>query len=338
MRSLLAVAAAACLLAAALAAEAPAALVDRQLDSLTHGRLRVADAAGRSGTAPAHWSSCRITRASPCSGISMRCRFCAHDLSGTLGRDLVESSTESSPATFDLSADDFAVKRLVIAFPAEALLRATDAPSLITAAGGTVEVRADAFAMRRGAFDGGFIARWQGASLPGPRPELRVALGDVRLDGVGNGGEIKGALSNVGGDIEITGTVNLAATGATRVEARLKPRAGIDAERFERDHHCIVAVGGEGRIRRLSRRMAGARAMSRRTKQRARFAGGKAGSHAGGTGDRRVAAKAATTTPAAPAATTTRTASEPLTRIRAIDAMRGTAICLMIVATTRRSI
>jgi hypothetical protein len=58
-----------------------------------------------------------------------------------------------------------------------------------------------------------------------------VALGDVRLDGVGNGGEIKGALSNVGGDIEITGTVNLATTGAARVETRLKPRAGIDAER-----------------------------------------------------------------------------------------------------------
>ncbi|HEV2038424.1 MAG TPA: heparan-alpha-glucosaminide N-acetyltransferase [Casimicrobiaceae bacterium] len=74
--------------------------------------------------------------------------------------------------------------------------------------------------------------------------------------------------------------------------------------------------------------MAGARSMTRRTKNRGRSAGGKAGSHAGGKGDRRVAAKAATTTPAA---TTTSTASEPLTRIRAIDAMRGTAICLMIV-------
>jgi uncharacterized membrane protein len=71
--------------------------------------------------------------------------------------------------------------------------------------------------------------------------------------------------------------------------------------------------------------------MSRRTKNRGRSAGGKAGSHAGGKGDRRVAANAATTTPAAPASSTTSTASEPLTRIRAIDAMRGTAICMMIV-------
>lgn len=231
MRSLLVAAAAALLLAAAIAAEAPATLVDRQLDSLTHGRLRVADAAGTiwngSGALVLLPYNARI----PVQWHIDSLPLLRSRLSGTLGRDLTESSIEPSPATFDLSGDDLVVRRLVIAFPAEALLRATDAPSLITAAGGTVEVRADAFAKRGGAFDGGFIARWQGASLPGPRPELRVALGDVRLDGVGNGGEIKGALSNVGGDIEIAGTVSLAATGATRVEARLKPRVGIDAER-----------------------------------------------------------------------------------------------------------
>ena len=231
MRSLLVVAAAALLLAAAIAAEAPATLVDRQLDSMTHGRLRVADAAGTiwngSGALVLLPYNARI----PVQWHIDALPLLRSRLSGTLGRDLTESSIESSAATFELSGDDFVVRRLVIAFPAEALLRATDAPSLITGAGGTLEVHADAFAKSRGAFNGGLIARWQGASLPGPRPELRVALGDVRLDGVGNGGEIKGALSNVGGDIEITGAVSLAATGATRVEARLKPRAGIDAER-----------------------------------------------------------------------------------------------------------
>ena len=227
MRSLLVAAAAALLLAAAIASEAPATLADRQLDSLTHGRLRVADAAGTiwngSGALVLLPYNARI----PVQWHIDALPLLRSRLSGTLGRD----GTDSSPATFDLSSDDFALRRLVIAFPAEALLRATDAPSLITGAGGTLEVRADAFAKRGGAFDGGFIARWQGASLPGPRPELRVSLGDVRIDGVGNGGEIKGTLSNTGGDIEITGTVNLAATGATRVEARLKPRAGIEAER-----------------------------------------------------------------------------------------------------------
>jgi len=148
-------------------------------------------------------------------------------LSGTLARD----AAESSPSTFDLGSDDFALRRFAVALPAEALLRATDAPAAVTAAGGSVDLRADAFAMRRGLFEGGFIARWQGASLPGPRPEVRIALGDIRLEGVGNGGEMKGALSNVGGDIEIAGTLILAATGAARMETRLKPRAGLDAER-----------------------------------------------------------------------------------------------------------
>ena len=227
MRSLLVVAAAACLLAAAVAVEAPATLVDRQLDALTGGRLRVADAAGTIWNGSGALILLPYNARVPVQWHIDALPLLRSRLSGTLGRD----ATESSPATFDLSADDFAVNRLVIAFPAEAILRATDAPALITAAGGTVDVRVDAFAMRRGMFEGGFIARWQGASLPGPRPGVRVALGDVRLDGVGSGGEIKGALSNVGGDIEITGTVNLAATGATRVEARLKPRAGLDAER-----------------------------------------------------------------------------------------------------------
>ena len=70
--------------------------------------------------------------------------------------------------------------------------------------------------------------------------------------------------------------------------------------------------------------------MSRRQRNRGRPGGSKAG----GKGGRHVAAKAATTSsPAirATAATVASTASEPLTRIRAIDALRGTAICMMIV-------
>jgi uncharacterized membrane protein len=68
--------------------------------------------------------------------------------------------------------------------------------------------------------------------------------------------------------------------------------------------------------------------MSRRQRNRGRSEGGKAGSAPGRKADRRVAAPAATITPAA---TSVSIASEPLTRIRAIDAMRGAAICMMIV-------
>jgi general secretion pathway protein N len=239
MRSWLVVAAAACLMAAAVAVEAPAALVDRQVDSLTHGRLRVADAAGTvwngSGTLVVLPYAARVPMLWHIDALPLL----FSRLSGTLGRD----PEPSQQATFDLSSDDLALRRFSVALPAEAVLRAIDAPALITAAGGTVDVRADAFTLRRGVFDGGFVARWQGASLPGPRPEVRVALGEVRLDSVGNGGEIKGVLSNVGGDIEIDGTVVLTASGAARAETRLKPRAGVDAERSKAIVAALSMIG-----------------------------------------------------------------------------------------------
>jgi hypothetical protein len=239
MRSWLVVAAAACLLAAAVVVEAPAALLDRQLDTLTHGRVRVADAAGTvwngSGTLIVLPYVARLPVLWHIDALPLlRSR-----LSGTLGPD----TTELQQATFDLGSDDFAVRRFAVALPAEALLRAADAPAVVAAAGGTVAVRADTFAMRRGVFEGAFTARWQGASLPGPRPEVRVALGEVRLDGVGDGGEIKGALSNVGGDIEINGTLVLAATGAARAEARMRPRAGVDAERSKAIVAALSMIG-----------------------------------------------------------------------------------------------
>ena len=70
--------------------------------------------------------------------------------------------------------------------------------------------------------------------------------------------------------------------------------------------------------------------MSRRQRNRGRSGGTKAGTPAGGKAGRHIAATAATTPAAAPA-TVASTVREPLTRIRAIDALRGAAICMMIV-------
>ena len=70
--------------------------------------------------------------------------------------------------------------------------------------------------------------------------------------------------------------------------------------------------------------------MSRRQRNRGRSGGGKAASPASGKAGRHIVATAATT-PAAARATIAPTVREPLTRIRAIDALRGAAICMMIV-------
>jgi uncharacterized membrane protein len=70
--------------------------------------------------------------------------------------------------------------------------------------------------------------------------------------------------------------------------------------------------------------------MSRRQRNRGRSGGSKAASTAGGKTSRHIAATAATT-PTGAATARANTAREPVTRIRAIDALRGAAICMMIV-------
>jgi len=241
MRAWLVVAAGALLLLTAVAVKAPAALADRQLDALTKGRLRIADAAGTlwngAGALVLLPNGARIPVVWHLDAMPLlRSR-----LSGTLGHDSTQSA--QSQSTFDVGSDDFAVRELAVALPAEALLRVSDAPAMVTGAGGMVELRSDAFTMHRGVFEGNFVVRWQGASLPGPQPELRLSLGDVRLDGIGSGGEIKGLLSNTGGDIEINGTLTLAGTGAAGLEARLKPRAGVDAERSKAIQAALSMIG-----------------------------------------------------------------------------------------------
>ena len=227
MRPLFVVAVAACLLAAAVAMEAPATLVDRQLDTLTGGRLRVANSSGTlwngSGALTLLPYGARVPVAWQIDVLPL--------LRSRLNGMLTPGAAETAQTSFELSGEDFAVRRLAVALPAEALLRAGGAPGFITAAGGTVDVQAHTFALRRGMFEGGFIARWQGASLVGPGSAIAIALGDMRLEAIGNGGELKGALSNTGGEIEINGTLILAVTGASRAEARLKPRGGIDPAR-----------------------------------------------------------------------------------------------------------
>lgn len=239
MRSLLIVAAAACLLAAAIAVEAPATLADRQLDMLTHGRLRVAGATGTIWNGSGELTLLPYAARVPVVWHIDALPLLRSRLNGTLGAD----TPEASQTRFSLSSEDFALNRFAMALPADALLRGGAAPAVITAAGGLVDIKVDALAMREGIFDGGFVARWQDASLTGPRPEIRIALGNVRLDGKANGGEIEGVLSNTGGDIEITGTMFLGAAGSVRAEARLKPRAGIDPSRSNAITAALSMIG-----------------------------------------------------------------------------------------------
>jgi Type II secretion system (T2SS), protein N len=248
MRSWLVVAGGALLLAAAVAAEAPATLVDHRIDALTHGRVRVADVAGTvwngSGTLVVLPYGSRLPMlwhidALPLLRSRLRGTF---DSSRMLGADALQAPSIPQ-STFDLSSDDFAVRGLALTLPAEAILRAAEAPAIVTGAGGMVEIRTDTFALRRGVFEGVFVVRWQGASLPGLRADVRLDLGDIRLEALGSGNDIKGSLTNVGGDVDIVGTLTLAVNGAVRVDARLKPRPGVDGERAKAMQGVLSMIG-----------------------------------------------------------------------------------------------
>ena len=87
-----------------------------------------------------------------------------------------------------------------------------------------------------------FTARWQNASLPGPRPDLRISLGDLRVDVAGSGSELPGTLANLGGDVELSGTVALSATSA-RVNAVVRSRGAIDSERGKAIDAALRVIG-----------------------------------------------------------------------------------------------
>jgi hypothetical protein len=57
-------------------------------------------------------------------------------------------------------------------------------------------------------------------------------LGDVRIDLNGRGVELTGPVRNAGGDVEINGRVVLTASGATNLDATLRPR-NADRERAQ---------------------------------------------------------------------------------------------------------
>jgi general secretion pathway protein N len=233
----------AALLLLALLITAPASLVDSRLDAMSAGRLRLVNASGTL------WKGAGEVRALPGSaGMPVSWHIDAWPLLwGELRGTLSGSDDTAPPASFMLSAREITVRNLVLGLPAGALMRA---------AGGNVGLRISELTQRGDRIDGQLVLRWDQATLQaaliGPRPSPRIALGDVRFDGTGQGTAIAGTLTNAGGDVEISGTASASANGTARVDALIRPRAGVDADRANAIGSALAAIGrpdGSGAFR-----------------------------------------------------------------------------------------
>jgi len=227
MKVVLAVATALLLLAIAVAATAPATLADARVSALSGGRLRIAAAAGTLWNGSGDLVMLpRGTRRAMAWHIDAWPLFVG-ELRGTLRT----GGGEALPAEFSAGPASNTLRRFDLSLPMESLLQTAGVPGAIATAGGVVSAHVERLVQTPGAIEANLALQWQDATVPTLQPGLRIALGDVRCDVQGAGREIEGALSNRGGDVEIAGRVALTASLAPRIDATIRPRAGLDRDR-----------------------------------------------------------------------------------------------------------
>lgn len=236
MRPALAIAAGAVLLSGALVITAPATLLDSRLASSSGGQLRLADAAGTI------WNgSGEVVLLPAAARVPLRWRLDAWPLLRGEVRAALATQTEFAPgATLVYGRDRFELSTLDLALPVESILPFATRTNI--ALGGTLTVHVNHLTWVAGALDGQLTLQWRDASLPGPRADTRIGLGDVRIDLSGRGVELSGPVRNTGGDVEINGQLALTAAGATSLDATLRPR-GADRERADRVTAALSTLG-----------------------------------------------------------------------------------------------
>lgn len=238
MRGWLAIGAGALLLAAGLVIEAPATLVDGRVAELTDGRIRITAATGSvwrgSGDLTILPDVIRVP-------ISWRVEPTAL-LRGELAGFLTVADADRK-GRFSVAHDDFSVHDFAIALPAAAVLRAAGAPAPLTLAEGTLTLDLADLGRRGDRLQARGDLRWKDAAFAAPPTGLRIALGDVHVAVNGSGSEIPATLSSGGGEIELSGKLAFSSEGAVRVDARIKPREGLPAERRQAIDSLLSSIG-----------------------------------------------------------------------------------------------
>lgn len=246
MKSALALAALV-LLAVALAYRAPASLVDARIAALTDGRVRVADAAGTL------WNgSGDLVLLPKGTRRAIAWHLDAWPLVTGEARGNVGVAGDPTRAEFAYGPQRTELRRLDLSLPMDSVLQSAGVPQAVLGAGGSLVAHVDRFVQTPQTIDADLSLQWRDASLPSLRPGLRIALGDIQADLRGSGGEAAGALANRGGDVDIAGRISVNAALAPRIDATVRPRAGLDPDRAEAIATALSLIGapdGQGGYR-----------------------------------------------------------------------------------------
>jgi len=243
-----AIAAGILLLAIALAASAPAALLDARLAEASGARLRIASAEGTvwngSGELVLLPSGARRALAWHIDAWPL--------LRGELRGTITGPSDVAQATEFAYGMQRAELRHLDLVLPMDSVLLSAGVPAPFASAGGNIAGHVERLAQSRSALDAQLSVQWRDASLPGPRPGSRIALGDIRLDADGTGPEVIATLSNRGGDVDISGQVALRAADSPAINATVRARPGIERERAEVVATVLALIGssdGQGGYR-----------------------------------------------------------------------------------------
>ena len=219
MRRLLATLAGVLVLAIAIAAFAPASLVDARLDSMTGGAIRLAEARGTLWHGggrltspdglwrlPVHWTLDPLPLLSGVTSIRL---------------DAANAAADALRGRLEFRDHRILAESLVARVPAAAV--ATLAGPAATQAGGDIEVRVDALTLAPTGSSGGLAARWQNARLVGAGwPVLDLGTVTAKLSVRGNA--LAGPVSNESGVVRVSGDVSIA-PDRVAADLRLTPNA-----------------------------------------------------------------------------------------------------------------
>ncbi|MEO8566748.1 MAG: type II secretion system protein N [Betaproteobacteria bacterium] len=238
MRAWLVIGAGATLLAAALIIEAPATLLDRRVADLSDGRVRITAATGTV------WRGAGELTLLP-DGVRIPIAWRLEPmplLRGGLAGSLTLGDGNRR-ATFIVEQKNFSVHDFAIALPATSVLRTVGVADALTNAGGTLTLDAADLARRGDRLEARANLNWTDAALAAPLTGARIALGDVRLAAAGSGSEIPATLSNSGGEVDIAGSLLFSTRSTPQIDAPIKPRPGLPADRNEAIAAALSSIG-----------------------------------------------------------------------------------------------